>query len=146
METNLLNAGHAQHLADIADILDQLCQAPKYLIGEFTQNPLWVLHGYQAVYLISDAEDQVLYVGKTDGRDGVSSKEMGVADRIYGHISNDRTVRTRLGVSVQGFKGYFVRVLRIDQAKLRGTVELYAIAVFQPTGNAFYRKVSIKRT
>jgi hypothetical protein len=130
-------ASHAQYLADT---LYQLCQAPKYLIGKFTQNPLWLLHGYQGLYLITDAEDQVLYAGKTDGRDGVPSKEMGVADRMYGHASSDSTVRIRLGVSVQVFKGYFVRVLRVDQAELRGAVELYAIAIFKPPGNRFYKK------
>jgi hypothetical protein len=65
---------------------------------------------------------------------------MGVADRMCGHASTDPTVRTRFGVSVQVFKSYFVRVLRVDQAKLRGAVELYAIAIFQPPGNRFYRK------
>jgi hypothetical protein len=51
---------------------------------------------------------------------------MGAADRICGHASADPTVRTRLGLSVQVFKSYFVRVIRVDQAKLRGAVELYA--------------------
>jgi hypothetical protein len=136
MNINIIDAAHAHHLVET---LDQLRNAPKYLIGKFTQNPLWLLHGYQGLYLITDAEDQVLYAGKTDGRDGVASKEMGIADRLYGHASSDSTLRKRLEVSIQGFKSYFVRVLRIDQAELRGAVELYAIATFIPPGNAFYK-------
>jgi hypothetical protein len=120
--------------------LDQLLKAPKYLIGKFTQNPLWSLHGYQGLYLVTDANDQVLYAGKTDGRDGVASIEMGVADRMCGHTSSDPTVRTRLNISIEVFKSYFVRVLQIDQAELRGAVELYTIAIFRPPGNRFYRR------
>jgi hypothetical protein len=137
MNTIKMNQSHAQYLAVT---LYQLCQAPKYLIGEFSRNPLWLLHGYQGIYLITDTEGQVIYVGKTDGRDGVAPKEMGVADRMYGHASTDSTVRTRLNVSIEVFKSYFVRVLRIDQAELRGAVELYAIAIFRPPGNRFYKK------
>ncbi len=65
---------------------------------------------------------------------------MGVADRMYGHASSDSTLRTRLEVSIQVFKSYSVRVLRVDQAELRGAVELYAIATFKPPGNGFYKK------
>jgi hypothetical protein len=56
------------------------------------------------------------------------------------HTSSDPTVRTRLNISIEVFKSYFVRVLQIDQAELRGAVELYTIAIFRPPGNRFYRR------
>jgi hypothetical protein len=137
MRTNLIDPVHVQYLGDT---LAQLCQAPKHTIEKFTENPLWLQHDYQSVYLVTDADDHVLYAGKTDGQDGVLPKEKAVADRIYGHTFSDSTVRTRLGVTIQVFKGYFVRVFQIEQAELRGAVELYAIAIFRPPGNRFYRK------
>jgi hypothetical protein len=137
---NTLGAGHGKASAMKFPFHPQFQQAQKeveallskdpYMVGDFVDKEEYKKYQKQGIYVFTDPEDkEIVYIGKS------ISHWRGVGGRARHHERPWRSLQKKLEVDPESFRNYHVRVHEIEDPLIRGTSELYGIAVYVPLGN-----------
>jgi|GEM_PF-4579177 len=87
----------------------------------------------QGIYFVLQNEgvDSVVYIGRT----GDGDKENGLADRLWGHLESNSSVRQKLQSENINLDDCFVVTLEIADRVRRIQLEHLAIGIFAPRAN-----------
>lgn len=110
--------------------VEALLSKDPYMVGDFVDKEEYKKYPKQGIYVFTDPEDkEIVYIGKS------ISHWRGVGGRARHHERPWRSLQKKLEVDPESFRNYHVRVHEIEDPLIRGTSELYGIAVYVPLGN-----------
>jgi hypothetical protein len=121
---------HVEQLQQLTELMERLHAEAPMRVGDIIAAPLYSQWNHHGIYEIREPDDiKTVYIGKTRvARDGV-------AQRIWDHAKQISYLVNTLEVTRLMFADYRVRSIEIQDARLRGLAECFAIAVFDPKGN-----------
>jgi hypothetical protein len=124
-------------IEDLEKTIGDLRGAKPIKIEDIKCDPNYSKNTDQGIYAITDPDDlEVVYIGKMND----STKENGVADRIWSHCAKGSDLQTALGIGPDQIEHHVVRTIPICDPTQRGLSELYGIAIYRPRGNRYGRR------
>jgi len=126
---------HQELLKELQDLEKQLLYTPHVTLREIkTSRPVYDAHDFSGVYIIYKG-DVMLKVGKTSGKPSDKRKENNLAGRLWGLTLADSKLREVMRYSLEQAEACSARCLRVPDELMRGHLEYYLMAKYQPRVN-----------